>query len=398
MVLIAASASAQASSSASVVNSVPAFNSIRTYDSYVSSTNNSPQSAFTFDCASSSASVQIQINATDLNGYTDITDNGSIQYKIVLLDTGVESTFARFGDNLVSATYETGAGTEVIYTASFAMQRSDPQQISPDYYRVHARVYDGADYTNSTSETANFTFSSSICTGGGGSGNSGSGATEEVTVTSREGCIEEWSCGGWSDCADSIQSRFCVELNGCGTQKRKPALDQSCIMPEVVPDEPLFDILVEIPDTYKVLSAGDQILTSIKLVNIGSAGRIDVYLDYEITDRQGNVVLKKRETVAVETQASFVRTFDLPENLPPGNYHLSARLTYFDGRFAESEHSFTIVEPVKSSAFQKKISYVILGIAGLGLILFLFAKKAVPYMEQRRIAARVRKMVKKRQK
>jgi len=104
----------------------------------------------------------------------------------------------------------------------------------------------------------------------------------------------------------------------------------------------LFDIFVEIPDSYKTIVPGSELLTSIKLINVGSAGRVDVFLDYTITDTEGNIVLKKRETVAVETQANFIRTFDIPKETPEGTYHISAKITYADGKFAESENMFTV--------------------------------------------------------
>jgi len=103
----------------------------------------------------------------------------------------------------------------------------------------------------------------------------------------------------------------------------------------------LFDIFIEIPTGYRVLTPDDKILFTLKLVNLGGAGRIDVFLEYSIINSYGEIVLDKRETVAIETQASFLREFDL-EGVPTGDYTLYAKLIYADGKTADSRHSFSI--------------------------------------------------------
>ncbi|OGF73656.1 hypothetical protein A3J56_00110 [Candidatus Giovannonibacteria bacterium RIFCSPHIGHO2_02_FULL_46_20] len=41
-------------------------------------------------------------------------------------------------------------------------------------------------------------------------------------------CTESWSCGGWSSCINSAQTRTCADANNCGTTNSKPPLNQSC--------------------------------------------------------------------------------------------------------------------------------------------------------------------------
>ncbi len=41
-------------------------------------------------------------------------------------------------------------------------------------------------------------------------------------------CVESWSCGAWSTCANSTQSRTCTDANSCGTTVARPPLTQSC--------------------------------------------------------------------------------------------------------------------------------------------------------------------------
>jgi len=124
---------------------------------------------------------------------------------------------------------------------------------------------------------------------------------------------------------------------------------------------PLFDINVEIPSSYQSLTTDSDLLVSVKLVNLGSAGRIDVYLDYTIRNEQGKLIMNKLETVAVETQANFIRDFYLPPHLSPGIYTIDVKLIYFDGQEATSRATFKVRENelLTSSVKEKYQSYAI---------------------------------------
>jgi len=42
------------------------------------------------------------------------------------------------------------------------------------------------------------------------------------------GCEEDWQCSEWSECINSIQTRYCVDLNECGTSINKPETEKIC--------------------------------------------------------------------------------------------------------------------------------------------------------------------------
>jgi len=113
---------------------------------------------------------------------------------------------------------------------------------------------------------------------------------------------------------------------------------------QVVYDEkPFFNINIEIPRPYK--ESTTEVLTIIKLVNLAGQEKIDVVLDYTIESRIGNVVLKKGETVAIETQASLVRYFTLPDGLPPGIYFVKVLMSSLDGKpYAVASDSFDVLD------------------------------------------------------
>ena len=136
-------------------------------------------------------------------------------------------------------------------------------------------------------------------------------------------------------------------------------------------------------------------MATVKLVNLGSAGRIDVFLDYWITDSEQKIILKNKETVAVETQASFVRTFNIPENTKPGKYSLFAKITYADGKEATADNSFEIIKN-QDNQIGNRLYYVLAVIVVL-VILFYFIFKSRPLFEKLRIRAEVHRIVRKRQ-
>jgi hypothetical protein len=156
----------------------------------------------------------------------------------------------------------------------------------------------------------------------------------------------------------------------------------------------LFDISITIPENYKKIEAGTELLASIKLVNLGSAGRIDVLLDYEVMDFNHNTILEKKETVAVETQANFVRTFAIPPNSAPGEYVLHARMIYADGKEAAADHSFEVIKKANEIDFRKHYLFAAIVIA-LAVIIFLGIKSRY-FIEKIKLKLKIHGIVKKR--
>lgn len=158
----------------------------------------------------------------------------------------------------------------------------------------------------------------------------------------------------------------------------------------------LFDIVVDIPENYKRVRAGDELLTSISLINVGSGGRIDIFLDYWITDIAGNTVLSEKETVAVETQNNFVRTFDIPDDTEPGDYTFHAKLSYPD---LELEPEYATGFEVQRSQTRNVTFIIFEGFAFLAAISLLYWKKdkIKRKIEKTHVRSRVKEIVKKRQ-
>ncbi|MBI2134826.1 hypothetical protein HYU09_02470 [Candidatus Woesearchaeota archaeon] len=97
---------------------------------------------------------------------------------------------------------------------------------------------------------------------------------------------------------------------------------------EVDSAKPLFDVDVEVLPEYKSIFPGEDIFIEVSLFNVRGFGRVDVVLEYSIKDFEGNVAAKEEETVAVETEAKFVREMLAPSSLGPGTYVASVKVTF----------------------------------------------------------------------
>ena len=97
---------------------------------------------------------------------------------------------------------------------------------------------------------------------------------------------------------------------------------------EVRTKKALFDVSLNIPARYKFLKPGDDLFFQVTLLNLGEIGKVDVNLEYDIKDFNGNIINSFEETVAVETQASFSKTVNLPDNIPLGDYVAAIRAKY----------------------------------------------------------------------
>jgi len=88
----------------------------------------------------------------------------------------------------------------------------------------------------------------------------------------------------------------------------------------------VFNLKIEIPETYESVKSGENIWFTTKLLNLANQERIDVTLKYEILNSNKEIIASKSETVAVETQASFVGNLRIPKDTKKGLYFLKVVL------------------------------------------------------------------------
>ena len=112
---------------------------------------------------------------------------------------------------------------------------------------------------------------------------------------------------------------------------------------EVESEGALLDVRAEIESKYKKVLPGEYILAQIKLFNLGGEGRKDIDMEYIIRDYNGDEIIKETESLAIETQITFLKKISIPENVPLGSYVLYVRAIY-GNKIASASDNFEIVK------------------------------------------------------
>ncbi len=139
---------------------------------------------------------------------------------------------------------------------------------------------------------------------------------------------------------------------------------------DVESKEVLFDVKIDIPSTYKEILPGSELKAQITLLNIGPSKKVDVTPTYIIKDSHGISIFEESETFPVEKQISYLKSFKLPQNQPPGDYLAIVELRY-QNSFAVSSDLFKIVvkKEVLSSIASSKSFILSLLVAVIVLII-----------------------------
>lgn len=103
-----------------------------------------------------------------------------------------------------------------------------------------------------------------------------------------------------------------------------------------------FNLNLEIPETYESLKPGQDIWFTLKVFNLAYSERVDITLKYFLIDPNGLKIISKSDTVAIETQANFVRKFKIPLESISGNYIIRAELFYNNNLESISSNSINI--------------------------------------------------------
>ena len=150
--------------------------------------------------------------------------------------------------------------------------------------------------------------------------------------------------------------------------------------------ESLFDVSIEISEGYKRVLPGEDIFAQLKIFNFGETGRVDALLKYSIKGTDGETIYSSSEFVAVETQASLVKVFTIPEDTPAGKYILTVEVIY-DGKTAVSTSTFEIIKE-ETTEREKLFIVVILVLIIIVAILSYFHLKKRGNSMKKKIKAR----------
>jgi large-conductance mechanosensitive channel len=111
---------------------------------------------------------------------------------------------------------------------------------------------------------------------------------------------------------------------------------------EIESREPLFDVKMSIPQEYKNIVAGDNIVGDITIINMGDILPVDINVDYVIKDLNGNVIDIQQETVAAKDLLSITKRMETLKDLKIGDYVFYVKV-YYNGNFAMASDLFSII-------------------------------------------------------
>ncbi|MEM5778122.1 MAG: NEW3 domain-containing protein [Candidatus Aenigmatarchaeota archaeon] len=130
--------------------------------------------------------------------------------------------------------------------------------------------------------------------------------------------------------------------------------------------EKLLDIKVD--TITKEVIPGDKLKYQVTLYNLGLTKRVDVFINYTVKSvANDKIIATDKETLAIETTLSVLRTIFIPEVTEPGLYTIEA-FAWYENRTASSVATFSVVKPpwiysFLLMIFTNWITYVILFVA-----------------------------------
>jgi len=142
--------------------------------------------------------------------------------------------------------------------------------------------------------------------------------------------------------------------------------------------ELLFDAMISVPDYDKIIRFGDKLDTQITLIPMGEDPRVDVTLHYLIKDFEGKTFFEESETMLVDQQRDFGKTFHT-KNFPVGNYIVGLEVVYPNGVASSSSH----FQVVKKTPFDVRIILISL-IVGIGILIILVIILIIRHKKKRK--------------
>lgn len=156
------------------------------------------------------------------------------------------------------------------------------------------------------------------------------------------------------------------------------------------------NLKIEIPSSHKNIRSGESLWFTIKVLNLANKQRMDVSLKYEILDSNKVSIITKSETVAIETQASFVKQIEIPKNSPSGKYSLYGKVTYANGNEVFAEDSFNIIEKKENKSIIYFYIIISIAIIMFFMILIIVLIKYKSIIEKIKMHMKIKNIIKKK--
>jgi len=134
-------------------------------------------------------------------------------------------------------------------------------------------------------------------------------------------------------------------------------------------EKKLFDVSVNVPESKKDISVGEDLDVFVSFIPIGELVQSSINIKYVIKDFDGNTLYVSEETMPVYEAKSFIKKF-ITSKLSFGDYIAGVEITYPEG-FATASAHFRVIEKVVNF---KAIMLVVLFISAIIVIFYSILK------------------------
>ena len=121
-------------------------------------------------------------------------------------------------------------------------------------------------------------------------------------------------------------------------------------------------ITVGIPEKYSKIQAGEKVYFETEVKWPENAGRKDLRIEYSVKNKAGDEVAYLKVLKAIETQASFMDSISIPENIPPGMYKVVMSISDYRDLAQDVAASFNVA---KAGNSVQTYLFIIIGLLGV---------------------------------
>ncbi|MBI1968779.1 hypothetical protein HYS49_02615 [Candidatus Woesearchaeota archaeon] len=169
-----------------------------------------------------------------------------------------------------------------------------------------------------------------------------SGATRSFTATASVEAPAGTVAGGGAGPGEAVSPEAALPAPAVAIPAPPPAIPGLEVTKPLHIPGTLFDVTVFIPQKYRSVLPGEELIAEVRLLNIARLGLVPVQLEYNIWDVEQNVLYQEYETKVVENEITFLKEAVLPADIPPGDYLFVAILRY-DGGEAIAGYPFMVL-------------------------------------------------------
>ncbi|MEK6869620.1 MAG: hypothetical protein AABX74_05280, partial [Nanoarchaeota archaeon] len=118
----------------------------------------------------------------------------------------------------------------------------------------------------------------------------------------------------------------------------------------------LFDMNLNPIARDRTVTQGSSTTFEIRVFNLQSIESFNIDMDFFVKDINGNTIISERESVVVQTQASFFKTLKIPERLKTGNYVFVAQAS-LGNSVGTASYLFEVEEVAEERQFSRFLAF-----------------------------------------